>query len=91
VPGGRRGADALIVTLNLMIGLITPPIGLVMFTVMQITRIPIETFARAIWPFFIALVMVVALRQVPPKAASAMARQAAARVDRGSRPGLDYS
>ncbi len=50
-----------IVTLNLMIGLITPPIGLVMFTVMQITRIPIETFARAIWPFFVALVMVLAL------------------------------
>jgi tripartite ATP-independent transporter DctM subunit len=50
-----------IVTLNLMIGLITPPIGLVMFTVMQITRIPLETFARAIWPFFVALVMVLAL------------------------------
>ena len=50
-----------IVTLNLMIGLITPPIGLVMFTVMQITKIPIETFTRAIWPFFIALVMVLAL------------------------------
>jgi TRAP-type C4-dicarboxylate transport system permease large subunit len=31
------------VTLNLMIGLITPPIGLVMFTVMQIIKIPIET------------------------------------------------
>jgi tripartite ATP-independent transporter DctM subunit len=50
-----------IVTLNLMIGLITPPIGLVMFTVMQITKIPIETFTRAIWPFFVALVMVLAL------------------------------
>jgi C4-dicarboxylate transporter DctM subunit len=50
-----------IVTLNLMIGLITPPIGLVMFTVMQITRIPIEIFARAIWPFFVALVMVLGL------------------------------
>jgi C4-dicarboxylate transporter DctM subunit len=50
-----------IVTLNLMIGLITPPIGLVMFTVMEITKVPIESFARAIWPFFIALVLVLAL------------------------------
>ena len=50
-----------VVTLNLMIGLITPPIGIVMFTVMQITGLPIETFARAIWPFFIALVLVLAL------------------------------
>lgn len=50
-----------IVTLNLMIGLITPPIGLVMFTVMEITKVPIESFARAIWPFFIALVLVLGL------------------------------
>jgi tripartite ATP-independent transporter DctM subunit len=50
-----------IVTLNLMIGLITPPIGIVMFTVMEITKIPIESFSRAIWPFFAALVLVLAL------------------------------
>jgi tripartite ATP-independent transporter DctM subunit len=50
-----------VVTLNLMIGLITPPIGIVMFTVMQITKLPIERFARAIWPFFIALLLVLAL------------------------------
>ncbi len=50
-----------IVTLNLMIGLITPPIGIVMFTVMEITKVPIESFSRAIWPFFAALVLVLAL------------------------------
>ena len=50
-----------VVTLNLMIGLITPPIGLVMFTVMEITKVPIESFARAIWPFFVALVLALAL------------------------------
>lgn len=51
----------IVVTLNLMIGLITPPIGLVMFTVMDITGLPLERFTRAILPFFVALVAVLAL------------------------------
>jgi tripartite ATP-independent transporter DctM subunit len=50
-----------IVTLNLMIGLITPPIGLVMFTVMDITKIPLDRFTREIWPFLVALVLVLIL------------------------------
>jgi C4-dicarboxylate transporter DctM subunit len=50
-----------IVTLNLMIGLITPPIGLVMFTVMDITKIPLDRFSREIWPFLLALVLVLML------------------------------
>jgi tripartite ATP-independent transporter DctM subunit len=55
-----------VVTLNLMIGLITPPIGLVMFTVMEITKVPLERFAREIWPFFVALVLVLALVTYAP-------------------------
>jgi tripartite ATP-independent transporter DctM subunit len=50
-----------IVTLNLMIGLITPPIGLVMFTVMDITKVPLDRFSREIWPFLVALVLVLML------------------------------
>jgi tripartite ATP-independent transporter DctM subunit len=50
-----------IVTLNLMIGLITPPIGLVMFTVIDITKIPIDRFTREIWPFLLALILVLML------------------------------
>jgi C4-dicarboxylate transporter DctM subunit len=45
----------LVVTLNLMIGLVTPPVGLVMFVVMQITGLKIEEFLRALWPFLLAL------------------------------------
>jgi TRAP-type C4-dicarboxylate transport system permease large subunit len=40
-----------IVTLNLMIGLITPPVRLMMFAVMDITKIPLDRFSREIWPF----------------------------------------
>ena len=45
----------LIVTLNLMIGLVTPPVGLVIFVVMQITGLKLEEFLRALWPFLLAL------------------------------------
>jgi len=46
----------LVVTLNLMIGLVTPPVGLVMFVVMHITGLKLEEFVRALWPFLLALI-----------------------------------
>jgi tripartite ATP-independent transporter DctM subunit len=48
----------LVVTLNLMIGLITPPVGLVMFVVMHITGLRLDEFVRNVWPFLLALVAV---------------------------------
>lgn len=50
----------IVVTLNLMIGLVTPPVGLVMFVVMHITRLKIEEFVRALWPFLLALLVALA-------------------------------
>ena len=46
----------LVVTLNLMIGLVTPPVGLVMFVVMHITGLSLQAFTQAVWPFLLALV-----------------------------------
>jgi tripartite ATP-independent transporter DctM subunit len=46
----------LVVTLNLMIGLVTPPVGLVMFVVMHITGLRLEAFVKALWPFLLALI-----------------------------------
>lgn len=43
-------------TLNLMIGLITPPVGMSMFITCRIAGIQVAEFAREIWPFVIALV-----------------------------------
>lgn len=43
-------------TLNLMIGLITPPVGMSMFIACRIANIQIVEFAREAWPFMIALV-----------------------------------
>ncbi len=47
----------LVVTLNLMIGLITPPVGIVMFVVMHLTRLSLEAFMREVWPFLVALIV----------------------------------
>lgn len=68
---GAIGIDpvhfGVVVTLNLMIGLITPPVGMVMFVLMDIARIPLEHFAREVVPFLLALIAVLALiTYVPP-------------------------
>ncbi|MCF7943642.1 MAG: TRAP transporter large permease [Spirochaetia bacterium] len=48
----------LILIVNIMIGGITPPFGSMMFTTCSITKVPIGDFIREIWPFIIALIMV---------------------------------
>jgi tripartite ATP-independent transporter DctM subunit len=50
-----------IVVLNLMIGLITPPVGLCLFVVCGLTKLKIETIVKAIWPFLVAEVIVLFL------------------------------
>lgn len=48
-------------TLNLMIGLITPPVGMSMFIACSIAKIRLVDFAREIPPFVVALVLVLLL------------------------------
>ncbi len=48
----------LVTIVNIMIGGITPPFGSMMFTVCTITGTKITTFIKEIWPFIIALVVV---------------------------------
>jgi TRAP-type C4-dicarboxylate transport system permease large subunit len=52
----------LIFTLNLMIGLLTPPIGMVLFVLSRISKLSVERTALAIlpWmtPLFIALILI---------------------------------
>jgi C4-dicarboxylate transporter DctM subunit len=40
-----------------MIGLITPPYGLLLFVVANITRTPLTALIRDIWPFILALIV----------------------------------
>lgn len=45
-----------VVVLNLMIGLITPPFGLVMYVVCSLLDVRISEFTREVVPFFLALI-----------------------------------
>jgi TRAP-type C4-dicarboxylate transport system permease large subunit len=47
--------------LNLMIGLLTPPVGMCMFVVCAIAKISVEDFVKESIPFFIALLAVLGL------------------------------
>lgn len=56
-----------IVVLNLMIGLITPPVGLCLFVACGIAKVSVEKLVRAIWPFLlIEIVVLLIVTYVPP-------------------------
>ncbi|WP_298494698.1 TRAP transporter large permease [uncultured Maritimibacter sp.] len=46
-----------IVVVNTMIGLITPPYGLLLFITANITQTPVARIIRDVWPFIIALLV----------------------------------
>jgi TRAP-type C4-dicarboxylate transport system permease large subunit len=46
--------------LNLGIGLVTPPVGSVLFVACAVGKIPIEQTVRTIWPFYLALLAALA-------------------------------
>jgi len=47
--------------LNLMIGLLTPPVGMVLYVLSRVTQVPFETCARATFPFLVPLFFVLLL------------------------------
>jgi tripartite ATP-independent transporter DctM subunit len=52
---------AMIVVVNLCIGLITPPVGVVLFVACGISGLSLEQVTRSIWPFFLAIIFVLLL------------------------------
>ena len=51
----------IIMVLNLMIGLLTPPVGLVLYVIADIAKIPFEEVVRGTLPFLIPLIAVLFL------------------------------
>lgn len=51
----------IIMMLNLGIGLITPPVGSVLFVGAAVANIPVEKAVKTIWPFYLALVAALVL------------------------------
>lgn len=56
-----------IIVMNLMLGLITPPIGMNMFIVTAIAKITVPDFIKAIWPFGLVLVVVLLMITFVPE------------------------
>ena len=50
-----------VMVLNLMIGLLTPPVGMVLYVLSRVTNVPFEECAKATFPFLIPLVVVLML------------------------------
>jgi tripartite ATP-independent transporter DctM subunit len=55
-----------IATLNLMIGLITPPVGVNLYVVSRVTNVAFERTVKAIWPFILVLFGVLMLISYVP-------------------------
>ncbi|MQY44235.1 TRAP transporter large permease subunit [Epibacterium sp. SM1969] len=56
-----------IVILNLMIGLLTPPVGMVLFVLSKVSDVPFERCVRATMPFVVPLVLVLLLLTFVPQ------------------------
>jgi C4-dicarboxylate transporter DctM subunit len=56
----------IIICLNLVLGLVTPPVGAVLFAVCGVASISIDKLGRAVWkPFFVALIVLAVVTYVP--------------------------
>jgi TRAP-type C4-dicarboxylate transport system permease large subunit len=57
----------MIMIVNLGIGLITPPVGTVLFVGSAVGKLPIEKVVRALLPFFVLLVVVLMIVTYVPQ------------------------
>ncbi|WP_341856902.1 TRAP transporter large permease subunit [Brachybacterium sp. GPGPB12] len=49
---------AVMMIFNLMIGLLTPPVGLVLFVLSSVTKIPVTQVIKGVLPFFVPMLLV---------------------------------
>jgi TRAP-type C4-dicarboxylate transport system permease large subunit len=56
-----------IIVLNLMIGILTPPFGTGLFMISKIGNISVERAARALLPFIVALIIALLIVTYVPK------------------------
>ena len=62
----------IIMMLNLGIGLVTPPIGSVLFVGAAVGKIPVEQAVKSIWPFYFALVVALMIITFIPEVSLAL-------------------
>jgi tripartite ATP-independent transporter DctM subunit len=57
----------LVMVLNLMIGLLTPPVGMVLYVLARVAKMSFEDTVQAVWPFMIPLLLVLVLITFVPQ------------------------
>lgn len=55
-----------VIVVNIMIGLITPPYGVLLFVINALTGIPLKDIIREIWPFLVALILALLVMTLVP-------------------------
>ena len=56
-----------VVVINIMLGLVTPPFGLLLFVVANLTKQPLMSIVRESLPFLLAALLVLALTTFVPE------------------------
>lgn len=56
----------IVIIINIMIGLVTPPYGLILFVISSLTGTPLEKIIREVWPFVLALIGVLLMLAIFP-------------------------
>jgi tripartite ATP-independent transporter DctM subunit len=64
-----------VITVNIMIGLVTPPYGVLLFVMNAVTGIPLKDIIREIWPFVGVLLVALVLMILMPDIVLWMPRQ----------------
>ena len=57
----------IVATINMCFAMVTPPIGVVLYALCNVTNLSIEEYSRAMWPFLLLLLGVVILTILFPK------------------------
>ncbi len=65
-----------VITVNLMIGLITPPYGLLLFVMSALGRVPLKDIVREIFPFIVPLMVTLFAMSLFPEIVLWLPRQA---------------
>lgn len=53
--------------LNIMLGLLTPPVGMLLYVIIGVSNVKMHEILRDVWPFFVALVAALLLITFVPK------------------------
>lgn len=64
----------------IMIGLLTPPVGILLFVLAGVSRVPVKTIVRNLWPFYLVLVAMVLLIAYLPDLSMWLVQQSGERI-----------